>query len=76
MLKRDDPTAVAMQSKHIRETMDTYRRSLMMAIRALPSDEVLDLVAAALNARNDYSEEAMQKFIREMNDIAWEMGRV
>ena len=48
-----------------------HRRNLMLAMHALPSEEVLDLVAAALVSRSDYFTDDVKKFSAEMSNWAW-----
>jgi hypothetical protein len=43
----------------------------MMAVRALPSDEVLDLMAAALVARTDVNKKDVDRFMKAANEWAW-----
>ena len=64
-----------MLTKDMQQRQAEHRTALMYAMRALPSNEVLDLVAAGLVARNDYETESVNKFTNEVNTWAWEEAR-
>jgi len=60
-----------MLTTKMKEDQARYRKELMMAMRSLPSAEMLDLVAAGLKARSDYCDIDVAAFMREANDWSW-----
>ena len=60
-----------MLTKKMQEDQARYRKELALAMRSLPSREVLDIVAANLVSRNDYSPKEVTKFLKEVNEWAW-----
>lgn len=60
-----------MMSLEMKAVVDKHRKQVMESIRSLPSDEVLDLVAAGLDARGDLDILDVRKFMTEMQNWAW-----
>ena len=57
--------------QNVRERQAQHRKHLMLAMQALPSGEVLDIVAAAITSRADYDAADVKKFSAEMSNWSW-----
>ena len=66
-----DDNRVRNAPRRVIDRQEQHADNLSLAMRALPSEVVLELVAAGLVSRGDYDAEAVKTFSRAASDWAW-----